>query len=613
MALESGGRDGGLIGAYLADLHRRFASVDDGEVATYIPELAKADPNWFGLAIATIDGAVYTAGDVDTSFTIQSVSKPFLYGLALQTLGRPAVLRKVGVEPTGDAFNSTVLDLEHNRPFNPMVNAGAIAVSALVRGADYADKRRVMLDLFARYAGHAMTIDEATYRSEAETGDRNRMIAGLMAEKNMIEGNIDEILDLYFSQCSVEVTCRDLAMMAAVLANGGVHPLTGERALAQENVHDVLTVMNSCGMYNYAGQWSYEVGIPAKSGVSGGIAAVIPGQIGIAAFSPRLDGYGNSVRAIAACKKIADDFGLHVFRTPPNSGAAIRREMRGDAVRSKRARTAPEREILAQSGAKICILEAQGMLYFGAAERVARRVSELESETSYVVLDLRRVYGVDSAARALIARLVDQMQAGALRLVFAHLGGHDALADLHRELERRDAKIFTDRDSALEWCESQLIAHDASRPPVGGVTIANMELFQGLSRAHLQAVERLVEPIQYEPGEFILREGEEADSFLVVVRGSASVRLGLGDGRSVRIATIDAGAIVGEVALFGGGLRSADVVADDWALCYAFNMEALRKLGDKHPEILLTVYKNLTKALSERLRAANLEIRALEQ
>jgi glutaminase len=204
-------------------------------------------------------------------------------------------LRHVGVEPTGEAFNSIVLDELHNRPFNPMVNAGAIAVAALMP-SDTAEQRiATMLDLFSNLAGRKLEIDEQVFQSENATGHRNRAIAYMMLNTGMIERDPIEALELYFRQCSINVSCRDLAMMAATLANDGVNPLTGVEVFSPHYVRDVLSVMNSCGMYNYAGQWSYEVGMPAKSGVSGGILAVIPGQVGIGVYSPR------SMRKATAC------------------------------------------------------------------------------------------------------------------------------------------------------------------------------------------------------------------------------------------------------------------------------------------------------------------------
>ena len=266
---------------YLAELHARAATLSGGKPADYIPELGKVDPSLFGIAIATVDGQTYAVGDAEVPFTIQSVSKPFMYGYALQHYGRLAVLEQVGVEPTGEAFNSIVLDEVANRPFNPMVNAGAIAVAEMMQGDTQAERVANMMALFSDLAGRKLEIDEQVFNSELATGHRNRAIAYMMLNTAMITRDPNEVLDLYFRQCSVKVTCRDLAIMAATLANDGKNPLTGKAVFDAQYVRDMLTVMNSCGMYDYAGEWAYEVGMPAKSGVSGCIIAVIPGQIGI--------------------------------------------------------------------------------------------------------------------------------------------------------------------------------------------------------------------------------------------------------------------------------------------------------------------------------------------
>ncbi|MEI7769956.1 MAG: glutaminase A, partial [Chloroflexales bacterium] len=243
--------------AFLEDLYQRYRTLDDGKVADYIPELARANPGWFSICVATVDGQVFAVGDDAQSFTIQSVSKPFNYGLALEDHGRDEVLARVGVEPTGDAFNAIVLDEQSNRPYNPMVNAGAIATAGLIKGADPTERLNRMLDMFRRYAGRDIAMDVSVFTSERTTGHRNRAMAYLMRNFDMIGPNIDEILDLYFQQCSLLVTSRDLAVMAATLANAGLNPLTGERAIAARYVRDVLSVMYTCGMYDFSGEWAY--------------------------------------------------------------------------------------------------------------------------------------------------------------------------------------------------------------------------------------------------------------------------------------------------------------------------------------------------------------------
>ncbi|MBX3414882.1 MAG: glutaminase A [Pirellulales bacterium] len=303
----------------LRDLHEKYLPVRDGKVADYIPELAKADPGWFGISIVTREGQIFEVGNHQQMFTIQSISKPFVFGLALEDHGRDGVVAKVGVEPTGEAFNAIVLDEVSNRPFNPMVNSGAIATADLVQGKDFPERVARMIGMFGRYCGRQVYVDNTVFMSERTTGHRNRAIGHLMLNFGMVGDRIDDLLELYFQQCSLLVNCHDLAVMGATLANGGVNPLTGEQAIDQQYVKDLLSVMLTCGMYDYAGEWAYRVGIPAKSGVGGGIVAVLPGVAGIGIFSPALDAKGNSVRGIKVCEELSERFGLHAFE--PQGGA----------------------------------------------------------------------------------------------------------------------------------------------------------------------------------------------------------------------------------------------------------------------------------------------------
>jgi glutaminase len=261
-----------------------------------------------------VDGQVYEVGDYEQLFTIQSISKAFVYGLALEEHGRDYVLTKVGVEPTGDAFNSIIqLEESSKRPYNPMVNAGAIATTSLIKGSSPSERLNCLLSMFERYVGHNLFIDMPVFLSERTTGHRNRAMAHLMLNFGMIDEKIDEALDLYFQQCSVMVNCRDLATMAATLANCGINPVTQQRAVEARYIRDILTVMYTCGMYNVAGQWAYKVGLPAKSGVSGGIIVVVPQKMGIAVFSPPLDSHGSSVRGMRVCEDLSERIGLHMF------------------------------------------------------------------------------------------------------------------------------------------------------------------------------------------------------------------------------------------------------------------------------------------------------------
>ena len=311
------------VSTRLQELYERHRDLERSEITTfyepgrgYVAAEQTTAQDRFGIALATVDGDLRSVGDDTFAFALQSVSKVFAYGLALEDHGREHVLEHVGVEPSGDAFHSIVFDERHKRPYNPMVNAGALVTTALVRGADPAEKLARILGSLRAYAGSdGLEVDAQTLEGELRSADHNRATAYLMRAQGMIEGDVEAMLALYLSQCAVKVTCRQLAVMAATLANGGTNPVTGRRCLPRHRVRDVLSVMYTCGMYDFAGQWAFEIGVPAKSGVSGAILCVIPGKIGIAVFSPGLDAYGNSVRGVRVCREISSRLGLHVFAT----------------------------------------------------------------------------------------------------------------------------------------------------------------------------------------------------------------------------------------------------------------------------------------------------------
>lgn len=294
-------------------LYEECKPLSDGEVATYIPELGRANPEHFGISVVSTDGRVFEAGDCEQPFTIQSISKPLTFGMAIEAFGHERMWQHVDVEPSGDAFNSIELQNGTNRPHNPMVNSGAITVTALLHerfGAETFD--RILARLSAA-AGHPLTIDQAVYESERRTGHRNRAIAHLLLNFGLMPTDAELALDVYFKQCSILVTCRDLAMIGATLANMGRNPVTDQGVYDILCVKHMLSVMFTCGMYDYSGHWAYRVGVPAKSGVGGGVMAVVNRQIGIATYSPKLDSHGNSRRGIEVCVELASRLGLHVF------------------------------------------------------------------------------------------------------------------------------------------------------------------------------------------------------------------------------------------------------------------------------------------------------------
>jgi glutaminase len=605
------------IDAYLERLHRKHAAETGGEVATYIPELAKANPDWFGICIATTDGKIYEVGDTRQTFTIQSISKPFVYGLALEDVGRGALLAKIGVEPTGDAFNSISLAPNSGRPLNPMINAGAIAAASLVAGHSPEDRFHRILSVFSLYAGRQLDLDTTVYESESATGHRNRAIGHMLRNFDIITGPPDVPLELYFRQCSIAVDCRDLSLMAATLANGGVNPLTGERAVRHELVESVLSVMTTCGMYDYAGEWVYWVGLPAKSGVAGGVLAVLPGQLGIGVFSPPLDARGNSVRGVAVCKDLSRDFNLHFLRVPRSARSAVRAEYTLTAVSSKRRRTERERALLDTLGERVRVYDLQGDLVFAVIEAVVRRIVDASSVLRYAVLDLQRVTEIDDSTVAILAELLLGFGTEARGIVFVEAGNHPRF---QRRLEERLAAVqqherlltFRDRDTALEWCENQLLAEAALEPRPGrSIALADHGLCRGLSAASVAALESLLVRERFSPGEQIIRRGDAADRMYLLVGGEVSVIVQLPTGHLVRLSTLSPGMAFGELAVIDRGRRSADVRADGKVECYVLSMEVLDRLGETHPAIKMQLLENLLRNVSQMLTRLNHEVMTL--
>ncbi|AXK44237.1 glutaminase A [Brachybacterium saurashtrense] len=305
--------------------HARYAPLGEGEVADYIPALAEADPALFGLALTEVDGTQHLAGDTSAPFTIQSISKAFVLALVLEAIGHEEVHRIVGVNNTGLPFNSVIaLELNAGSPMNPMVNAGAIATTALMPGADAEQRWQGVHEGLSRFAGRSLEIDERVLRSESASNHRNRGIASLLASYERLRGDAPEMVEVYTRQCSLLVTAEDLAVMGATLADGGLNPVTGEQVVSAEVCRDTLAVLAACGMYELSGEWQFEIGLPAKSGVSGGIVAVAPGKGALGVFSPPLDRAGNSVRGQRACAHLARTLGLNLFASTTHARKGAR-------------------------------------------------------------------------------------------------------------------------------------------------------------------------------------------------------------------------------------------------------------------------------------------------
>jgi glutaminase len=603
------------IEAYLAALHARHAATRDGEVASYIPEIATADPDWFGICIATVDGHVYEVGDSRQPFTIQSISKPLVYGLALEDRGRERVLDVIGVEPSGEAFNSISLAPGSGSPLNPMINAGAIAAASLVKGDSPSDRFDRILGLISLYAGRRLDLDEKVYRSERATGHRNRAIGHMLRNFDILAEDPEGVLDLYFRQCSILVDCRDLAVIAATLAGGGTNPVTHEQAIRPDLVENLLSVMVTCGMYDYAGEWVYRVGIPAKSGVAGGIMAVLPGQLGIGVFSPRLDLRGNSVRGVGVCQDLSRDMNLHFLAPPRFATTALRTQRSLATVRSKRRRRPADNAILDEHGGRVKVFEAQGSLRFAAAEVLVRYVSRDRDDTSAAVIDLRRVTEIDRAASQLLLELQLGFEAAGKQLVFSSMEGQQRFARFLevKTLERsgHPPTTFPTLDRALDWSELQLLRQFA-RPGTAQITLADHQLCADFSAQDIAYVEEIATRHAFKQGDFIFRMGDAADRVYFLMSGEVSVVAEMRGGRLKRLSTSSAGMSFGESALLAGGTRSADVLADTRVECWSLDSHALAALDATRPALKIALLRNALRAVSEIAQRLTGEVIALE-
>ncbi|KAM8914341.1 glutaminase 2b isoform 2-T2 [Spinachia spinachia] len=298
------------------EIYTRVEKQRDGRVADYIPQLAKFSPDLWGVSLCTVDGQRHSVGDTKQPFCLQSCVKPLQYAIAVHEAGTEQVHRYVGMEPSGLKFNMLSLD-DEDKPHNPMVNAGAIVISSLIKPrSNKAEKFDFVMDFVKKMAGQEYVgFSNAMFQSEKETGNRNFAIGYYMKEKKCFPLGADMIdsLDFYFQLCSIEVTCESGSIMAATLANGGICPITGERVLSAESVRNTLSLMHSCGMYDFSGQMAFHVGLPAKSGVSGAILLVIPNVMGVMCWSPPLDRVGNSVRGIHFCQELVSLFNFHNY------------------------------------------------------------------------------------------------------------------------------------------------------------------------------------------------------------------------------------------------------------------------------------------------------------
>lgn len=576
------------VQTYLEDLAAAHAE-PIGTVAQYIPELAKADPDTFALAVAPLDGYIYRVGDCEHRFSIQSISKPFTYALALADRGLPAVAAKVDVEPTGEAFNEISLESDSGRPRNPMINAGALTAASLVRGDTAQERFERVRQWYSDFAGRDLGFLEDVYRSEIATAHRNRAIAHMLREFGILEGDPEETLDLYIRQCAIEVTATDLAMMAATLANGGIQPRTGKRVMEPNLVEHVLSVMLTCGMYDAAGDWTTTVGMPAKSGVSGGILSVLPGQIGVAVFSPRLDSHGNSARGVALCETLADEAELHLMHVTRSSRTAVKEAYTLADYPSQRQRRPEEQQALDEVSERCWIYELHGDLLFGGVESVVRRVAQDAPEIA--VLDVRNVDDVAEVSRVTLLALQARLR---------ETGSEGVLIDPDGLLPDPDAgtqaqtRIFPDRDSALLWCEEELLRRSQVQV-MSACEAQEHPLLHDLSPRVREQFDAVLQPRQAQAGEVVLEMGAPFAGIHIITRGEAVARFVRRDGERYLLATMGPGTSFGEFALGAGRRQPAEVTAETDLTMLVLTADALQELTEADPATAAEVWQAIAR------------------
>ncbi len=458
----------------------------------------------------------------------------------------------------------------------------------------------------------SLALSEVVYRSERDTGHRNRAISHMLRHFEIIKRDPEPDLDLYFRQCSIEVDCRDLSVIGATLATGGINPVTRDRVIRIDNVDEVLSVMTTCGMYDYAGEWVYRVGLPAKSGVAGGVLAVMPGQLAIGVFSPPLDERGNSVRGVAVCEALSEDLELHFLRAPHLAISAVRSRLTARNFPSKRKRLDGERVVLAAHGDGIVTYQLQGDLNFAGMEVAIRRLVAEPPTVTHLVLDLARVAAIDIPAARMLLELLATLTAQNRNVALVGLARHPRLL---RSLEEARAQqpplrvsLFDEYDVALEWCENSLLrVHGVSLERREELPLCKHELLENLATDQVELLRGLLERRTFRERELVVRRGEVANELFLLVQGELSVLTDTPDGRLRRLSTLTAGMGFGEPSMVEGSVRTAYVRADLPSVCWVLTRSAFDSLETSSPEVKIRLLENLLRSSTRTLGRLSFE------
>ncbi|WBL19049.1 glutaminase A [Citricoccus sp. NR2] len=612
---------------YLDELIDRLRPIDDGEVNQATLSAAEPHRDHVGITLTTINGNQYSAGDCQVPFAIQSISKAFTYGLAVDDLGAERVVEKVDVEPSGDPFNEISLQPD-GRPDNPMINAGAIATVGLIKGRGGRDRMGRLLNTYNEAAaGSASTgelkVSDQIYKAEDRTGHRNRALAWLLRSFDIIESDPEPVVQDYFRACSVMLTVEQLSMMAATLANRGVNPATGHRVFSPSTTSRLLAVMSTCGMYDDAGNWAIEVGLPAKSGVGGGLLVVIPGQVGIAVYSPPLDEHGTSVRGSAAVKQLTADLGLHYGDAPPVGRSTLRASYALSESTSGVPRPHRMSEALERLGKHGHVIEISGDLGFAETEILAHTVAEIDPDITTVLLDLRAVDEFGRSAIHLLVRLVRQFLAENRDL--ALIDQDDRLTGLMVEAAERagdplpdpreesaestrgaqlvrsgkvtgEFRLFHTRPRALEWAElrvlqrfePKLLPNRRQRPD-------QSQLFAFLGDDDVQLLTAFMDRRSFKAGQVIRRAGQPFAGIYFIESGQVELTSQGSGGRRYRPVFLSPGMTFGEIALGRTGRQLTTVRAVDAVVCRVLTAQIIASLEETAPQLAIKLWTAISR------------------
>lgn len=577
--------------SYLERVHAEIADQRQGRPFAVVPRGRKVDPDDFGICLTTVDGHVYEVGTTRKEFALQSLSKPLSYGLALGDLGTAAVNAKVDVEPSGDPFNQISLAPGTGRPANAMINAGALAVVSLIKGSGGYSAMDRIVDTYSAAVGRELSIDERMYKAERRHSDQNHALAYLLSSFGIIEGRPTAVLENYLRQCSVRVTCQDVAMMAATLANGGMNPRTDVQVLEVDAVQQVLSVMMTSGMYDDAGMWVTKVGMPAKSGVGGGTMAVLPGQGGIAVYSPPLDEHGSSVRGVATCRRLSEDLEMHFVRSARSGRSAVRSSYPIARTPSEVRRSDEAAAVLAKHTDHAVVVELTGDLLFAGTESVVRELSSLADAVEIVVLDVRSVDQVSQMARQMLGVVAEQLAASGRQLVFIDRDGtvSDAVGG-------GKMPTFDTRAAAVAYSEEQLLLrYGGPLATPRSIPVVHSPALAMLPPADAAALAARMEPRSHSDGDVLRRVGQRFAGVFFIVSGTVHTLTTDSDGNRVRLSTLSAGMTFGELTLGGEDRQQTTQKAEGPVELMVLSAEAIETLEREAPQLALSLWRTLAR------------------